>query len=328
MIVDSKKSWCITGAPGTGKSKLTVDILKKIKNAIALAPTHKACRVINGQTLHKFLSCVFTSKQSLLNKIKDVEYIVVDEISMVKEIFYKVFMMIKKKRPDVKFIMVGDYNQLEVVKDRVEDCDYENSLALFEICDGNKLSLLKCRRSNDELFNLTKFETIGDLKATQFNRAFTKRHICFTNKKRIEINSIMMKQYKEELEKQKKKAEPVYIKKLTYDPNSQDVALLAGMPIIARINNQAMGIANNESFVIKEVDSDIMKIKGEDNRVMTISTKAFSRLFFVAYAITTHKSQGQTFNHAYTIHEWERFSNKMKYVALTRATDKALINII
>lgn len=327
MIIESGKSWCIDGAPGTGKSHLTKMILKQTKKAIALAPTNKACRVINGQTIHKFVACVFTSKQALLNKLKNVEYIIVDEISMVKEIFYKVFMAIKKTRTDIKFIFVGDFNQLAPVNDRVENCDYANSSALFELCDGNKLSLLKCRRSNDDLFNIARFETIDKLDIKQFGKVFTKRHICFTNKKRIEINNIMMKQYKDELAKQKKKCTPVFVKKLAYDGNSQDVFLLSGMPVIARINNKGMDISNNETFTIKEVNDTHVTLSGE-GKAKTISTKSFNTLFNVAYAITTHKSQGATFNHPYTIHEWDRFSKQMKYVAITRATNKSFINIL
>ena len=44
--------------------------------------------------------------------------------------------------------------------------------------------------------------------------------------------------------------------------------------------------------------------------------------------ITIHKSQGASFNFPYTIHEWNRLNKRLRYVALTRATDKKFINII
>ena len=99
------------------------------------------------------------------------------------------------------------------------------------------------------------------------------------------------------------------------------------MPVIARINNKGMDISNNETFMIKEVNESQVKLSGE-GKAITIATKTFNSLFNVAYAITTHKSQGATFNHPYTIHEWTRFTKRMKYVALTRATNKSFINII
>ena len=33
-------------------------------------------------------------------------------------------------------------------------------MPLYEICDGNSLELSKCRRSDDILFNMCKFENI------------------------------------------------------------------------------------------------------------------------------------------------------------------------
>jgi hypothetical protein len=57
--------------------------------------------------------------------------------------------MIKKIKTNVKIIMVGDFNQLKPINDRIGDnIDYGNSQALHEICDNNKLLLTTCRRSD------------------------------------------------------------------------------------------------------------------------------------------------------------------------------------
>ena len=69
---------------------------------------------------------------------------------MMCEKFYKFLLMVKKMRPDIKHIIAGDFEQLLPVKDRVEKWDYKNSAALYELCDGNRLQLTKCRRSDDE----------------------------------------------------------------------------------------------------------------------------------------------------------------------------------
>ena len=83
-------------------------------------------------------------------------------------------------------------DQLLPVKDRVEDCNYKNSLALHELCDGNRLELTKCRRSDATLFNMLLPENICKIKKTDFKNTMTNRHICFTNKKRIAINKMEM----------------------------------------------------------------------------------------------------------------------------------------
>ena len=76
----------------------------------------------------------------------------------------------------------------------------------------------------------------------------TNRHIAFTNKKRIEINKIMMDQTI-----RNKKVKALELPALDYDPNSQDVRLCTGMPVIARKNCKLLHIYNNETFTIKEI---------------------------------------------------------------------------
>ena len=117
---------------------------------------------------------------------------------MLTEKFYKFLLMIKKLKPDVKFIVWGDYNQLKAINDRIsEKTNYSKSPALFELCDFNKLELTTCRRASDELFNLIKFDNIPNLTPNDFKASSDvssiNMHLAFTNNKRIEINNIMMK---------------------------------------------------------------------------------------------------------------------------------------
>ena len=332
LIMNSNKSFHIDGPAGTGKSTLIKMIMESIKKNnkrfVGLAPTNKACRIINGQTIHKFLACSFSNRSALKNKLMGVDYIIVDEVSMVQELFYKVFLSIKRMYPAIKFIMVGDFRQLAPVKDRVEDIDYKNSPALFELCDSNKLMLSKCRRSDDVLYNLCKEENISKVKAEDFGKVFTTRHLCYTNIKRKAVNQICMKNFiKAETNRakqsEKKIPTPIKCKKLDYDDNSQDVELLKGMPIIARVNNKELDIQNNQTYYISKVNDDIVEFGDK-----VIDPKDFNKYFNVAFAMTIHKSQGSTFDYPYTIHEWEMLDDALKYVALSRATDIKKINIL
>ena len=141
-----------------------------------MAPTNKASLIINGITLHKFVMKMKTAKS--IAKLQTYDYIFVDEISMVKEIFYKFLLMLKQKNMNIKFIIVGDYNQLAPVNDRVI-CDYKNSLALYELCDGNRINLTTCRRSDDILYNLCKFENIMNIQKHNFNSNLVPKCISF-----------------------------------------------------------------------------------------------------------------------------------------------------
>jgi len=53
----------------------------------------------------------------------------------------------------------------------------------------------------------------------------------------------------------------------------------------------------------------------------------FQEYFYVGYAITIHKAQGKTIDKPYAIHEWNQLSKRHRYVAISRAKEKSLINV-
>lgn len=110
------------------------------------------------------------------------DYIIIDEINMVPEIFHKFFCIIKRLKPNIKFIIASDYLQLLPVKDRIGKCDYKTSYCLYELVDANRLQLTKCRWSDDKLFNTLLPENILKNTVYEFNHRFTERHVTLTNK--------------------------------------------------------------------------------------------------------------------------------------------------
>jgi ATP-dependent exoDNAse (exonuclease V) alpha subunit len=270
--------------------------------------------------MHRFVS---KATGSFIRETK-LKYIFIDEVSMMPEMFYKFFIVLMRMRPDIKFIIAGDFAQLLPVKDRVEGCDYKNSLALHELCGGNRLELTKCRRSDSTLFNMLLPANINNIKKEHFQNKMTNRHICFTNKKRIEINKLMMDQ-----EIRRRKVKPLELEALPYDPNSQDIRICAGMPVISRKNNKELNIYNNETYIIKEIrKSEDVIIVFDDDKEQTVPISEFTRNFNIAYCITTHRAQGMSIDEPYTIHEFFMFDERLKYVALSRSTDITFINII
>ena len=121
--IDPCRICVFIGRRGTGKSQLIRDIKDELdKNGKlykCLAPTNLAALNIKGSTIHKFVSKI--KKMDSIYKL-NLDYIFIDEISMVHEIFYKFFMMLKKIKPTIKFIIAGDFNQLEPVQ-----CRYNNA---------------------------------------------------------------------------------------------------------------------------------------------------------------------------------------------------------
>ncbi len=272
-------------------------------------------------TIHKFSTKL--KKQSQVESL-DLDYIFIDGVSMLGEVFYKFLMIIKKIIPDIKFIISGDYNQLKPVNDRISIyTDYSNAPCLFELADYNKLQLTKCRRADDTLYNLIKFVNIPNVKPSHFTDYKKNLHIFYTNKKRMEINHIKMKElYKKNYRKGLKPDA------LPYDDRSQDVILNKGLPIISKVNNEEIGIFNNQRFKIIKIDTFTITIEDDFKNLMKIDIIDFQKYFLPGYATTTHSAQGVSIGEPYTIHEWDRMDQRLRYVALSRSRSIEYINIM
>ena len=57
-----------------------------------------------------------------------------------------------------------------------------------------------------------------------------------------------------------------------------------------------------------------------------IYTHEFQKYFLVAYATTIHSAQGMSIGNNYTIHEWDRLDQKLKYGPLAAAAALEAMN--
>ena len=233
-IVESNKSYHIDGRAGTGKSYLVNKVIEELKlqdkKFMGFSPTNKGARIINGSTIHSVYFQYQSRKSKLFKILKDVEYIFIDEVSMMIKDFYTLFVLIKRTFPTIKFIIAGDFGQLPPVADNWEG-DYENSPAMNLLCDGNKIKLTTCRRSDVELFSLCMdVESVikHNFKPTQD----TYLNIAYTHKTRKVVNNRCMERYNTE-----NKFKTFEVKADKYNPKTQDLQLAKGMPLIPRTKN-------------------------------------------------------------------------------------------
>ena len=99
---------------------------------------------------------------------------------------------------------------------------------------------------------------------------------------------------------------------------------MKGMPVIARTTTE--DFSNNDQFTVKKVFDDLI-ILTDGHATMEIERADFTRQFNLAYCITTHSSQGATFDYPYTIYEFHKMDARLRYVSLSRATKKEYINM-
>jgi hypothetical protein len=265
-IFESKQSALINGRAGTGKTTLVNQLIELIKQGCeegeenyydCLAPTNKSARLIHGQTIDSLhYKSVFNNKK-LVSWAKKLKYLIVDEISMVKEKFYRMLSNIKKINPRIIFYICGDFEQLEPVEDTWEG-DYENTTVLKDLCDKNKVLLTICRRSDSELFNLCKNVEFVNVNEFQI-KTETYLNIAFTHKTRKLVNQKCMERFLLQNPNQR-------ITEIPPDenhPKSQFVKLIKGTPIICHRTNKKLDILNSDRFTITSTTNDSISLTNE-----------------------------------------------------------------
>ena len=303
-VKDISDGCFIQGRAGTGKSYIIKKFMKnnEDKNIVLLAPTNKASVNIGGITIDSFYR---KNKRHMKRYIQTVDYIIVDEVSMMKEMFYSILLSLKRMNPDLKVILSGDFEQLPVVCDRInEGTDYyKNSRALFELVEGKQMTLTKCKRSDDTLFNLCM--DVENIDISIFGKKECLLNVAFTNRTVNRINE------KYNIERE----ESVLV---------NDWWLYPGQRLMGNRTDKETGIIKNKDYYIKKIRRGSVVFKDG----MTLSYDDLERLMVLAYCITCHKSQGDTFKEEYGIYEWHLMSSEMKYVALSRGTCIENINIL
>jgi hypothetical protein len=289
-----------------------------------MAPTNVACINIDGTTLDLNVNRISKNIKGFSAQV-----VIIDEIGMTSERFLKFFSTLKRLKPELKFILCGDWSQLEPIADRIKDADYENSPVIYELVDGNMIALSKCRRSDNTIFNMTLPENIKHIDPSKFGSKVCKINLCWTNEKRIQINADLMQKYK-------KDKVCVKVDCLKYDPNTQDIFIYSGLPLISRktcnikTNDKSVRICKNEMFTAGKISKDRLTVdiisQARESIKFTVPIKEFALYFKSAYAITTHSSQSLTITSDITIHQFDKFSDRMKYVAISRCQHVGQLN--
>ena len=140
MMDDDLKSYvdssCLfLGMAGAGKSEILQEAQRILSNNevirqfITTCPTHKACKIVNGVTLHRLfgvnpIDYSYEYKKVLELKKNGIQYIFIDEVSMISEQMWNVIAHIKQQFK-FTFCGFGDFKQLKPVNE--EHIDFLNT---------------------------------------------------------------------------------------------------------------------------------------------------------------------------------------------------------
>ena len=335
-IIECKNVF-LSGRAGCGKSYITNKLIEAldergIKYKIG-APTHVAKRILGdkSKTVHQLFG------HDILGKVHTVKFagnetLIIDEVSMVNMSFWRELIKLRRKYPNMSFILCGDFNQLPPVEE--EHIDIYNSEFFRDIVDYeiNLKVNKRCTEDGVKHFNMMTQAINGDTLVHEFpvdNGDITK-HLCYTNKTRKQINRRLMLKYKKDKDSIRFGINRFHSRTRG---KAQTLHMYSGLPIICKKNFLGKGglhLINGDQLIVKEVSkTEIKAEKVFDQEIVNIPVNEdFAYDFYPAYALTIHSCQGQTINDKYCLHETERYTNKMLYVALSRTTDLNLIHLV
>jgi hypothetical protein len=213
------------------------------------------------------------------------------------------------------------------------------------------------RTENEDLYDDCTNVSLGNtIDTSKYGRRTCLDNICYTNRYRQNGNAILANSW--QINKPNNEYHSV-----NFQLDSQSVDVCIGMPVIAGINDPSKKFVNNERYVVKQIQTlvkgnkkqthVIKKINGklsgqirlgevrlgldgvdDSNDDIVVDLNTFEHCFKLAFYITCHSCQGDTYDRPYTIHEWDYYKmdestkREYRYVALSRASRAELVNFI
>ncbi|KAJ3092756.1 hypothetical protein HK102_003325, partial [Quaeritorhiza haematococci] len=252
-------SFLLTGRAGTGKTFFINQACQRGdfgKNILRAAPTNKAARLVNGETLHSLLSINGEGQvkdTQLVNKLLDIDSLIIDECSMISALVWSILYRVHRTLPHLNFGISGDFDQLPPVEN--VSYDYENSTMLKELVDGRRATLTMNKRSDPDMWEV--FDGIDSLSITEFGSSITERNICRTHRTQKALNAHFMR-----LKKVHSATPTLFVPADANDSLTQDVFLSNGTPVVAVSNQPKLGFVNCDTFKVVFVANDGIVLEG------------------------------------------------------------------
>ena len=174
----------MAGTCKTTKLKQTKSILPSDEH-ITTCPIHKACKLVNGNTIHRMfgsspIDLSYECKKAQNLKDVGIKYISTDEVSMISERIWCILCRLKKQFNFV-FIGFGDFQQLKPIHE--EHIDFKNSGIVKHLFNNNCCHLKTVHRFDDNKLLQDAYDCANG-KLIDFKRYGNKEcdlSLCWTN---------------------------------------------------------------------------------------------------------------------------------------------------
>jgi len=341
-IVASKTGCLIEGYAGSGKTELAKAIRSEynLDKVLCLAPTNKAAQLLGGKTFHKAFGMEAEATSCpvyMFRAMKNYDAIFVDEISMVTLFQWSILYTVKRMYPNIVIYLMGDFYQCAPINTNdPKPHEYSNSPLLKYLTDCQHVILDKNQRSDDRMWNIQqKLKAGADVRhliQKWDHKTNIYKRICYRNVTRRALNLKCQESWLKEF------PERFNIRMtMAFDKDHKDgieYILTDGMPVIAMVTRDTLGVVNNEEFKIQKItDSTIFLTNEYHKEPLGIPLEKFGRAFDLAFAITIHKSQGSSYDVPHVLHEWCQMGNdalnvmRLRYTGITRTRSWELLMI-
>lgn len=366
----------LTGGAGSGKSFVIREFMKcqNEKQMPILASTGAAAVLLGGRTFHSFFGLGIMeggrdatlsrlmNEGKTLSRIKRVEAIIIDEISMIPGDAFTVAEMISQIAREsnlpwggLRVIAVGDFGQLPPVAKNGQKRDWCFLTEAWRRTDFQTCRLHINQRIQDNLF-LNVLDDVRHGRMTEQVKEFLQEHTKDHDEDhpgtRLFPRRDQSEQYNQkklsEINEDEHVIDSIYLGEQKYieilgknAPVPQQLKLKRGCRVLFLKNDMQKRWVNGTRGVVTDVEPDYITVRKEGGREVKVEKMSFSLLdadgnvkasviqfpLNLAYATTIHKAQGATLDELWCDLGalWEPGH---AYVALSRLRDPKGLHIV